>query len=83
MIQKVTELTKRIHVTIPDSLALAIEKEYHRLHQELIKMKEAGIYPKGKRLTQTSVRAVVIELGLEHMKELDYDQFEQHSKEHK
>lgn len=76
-------MTKRIHVTIPDWLALGIEKEYHRLHQELIKMKDAGIYPKGERLTQTSVRAVVIELGLEQMKQLNYEQFEQHSKTHK
>lgn len=69
-------LTKRIHVTIPDSLVLAIEEEYHRIHQELLKLKRSGRYPKSKRLTQTMIRTVVIKLGLKEFKEINYEQFE-------
>lgn len=69
-------MTKKVHVTITESEALAIETEYHRLHQELLERKKAGLESKRKKLTETMVRKAAIKLGLKRLKTLTYEEFE-------
>ena len=70
-------MTKKVHVTISDSLLLEVEEQFHRLHQQLLKMKVSGARSKRKKFTLTMVREVAMSLGLEKLKELDYLQFEE------
>lgn len=52
-----------------------VETEYHRLHQELLKLKRSGIIPKSRRIREVDVFRVAIKLGLDTMNNLTYEQF--------
>jgi len=67
---------KPIHVTIDSELALTIETEYHRLHQELLHLKRLGARSKRYKFTQKMVREVGFRVGIEKLKELTFEQFE-------
>lgn len=68
-------MTKK-HIVVKSSDSFKIEEEYHRLHQELLKLKREGRYPKNLRFTETMVQRVVVALGVEEVEKLSYIEFE-------
>jgi len=72
---------KPVHITITSELALTMETEYHRLHQELLKLKRTGARPKRYKFTQKMVREVGFRIGIEKLKILTFEQFEHFHKE--
>jgi len=61
----------------------AIEAEYYRLGQELLKLKQQGHVAKHIKLRKTKVKRLVIAIGLPKLKTLSYLEFADLCKQHK
>jgi len=67
----------RLDLTVDAKLALAIETEQHRLHQELLRLKREGKKPQSTTVTERQVTRVALILGLDALKRLNFEEFEE------
>jgi hypothetical protein len=51
---------------------MEIEREFARLHQELLKLKDVGVRPKKEKIFMTDVNNVAMSVGMARLRTLSY-----------
>ena len=74
---------KRLDLNVSEEMKLAIEDEFHRLHQLQLKLRHQGKRPKAERMiTVPQVTRLIISLGLEAIHAMSYEAFEAQCRTH-
>ena len=60
---------------LKEEIDFELEQEVHRLDQEMIKLKRAGVISKKRKLLKSDVRNLAMIIGIEKLKTLSYQEF--------
>lgn len=64
-----------------NQLEFLVEKEFHRLHQQFLKLQELGLIPKSRKLKRSNVKFLALIIGITELEKLTYEDFEKKLKE--
>ena len=61
---------------VKEDLSLIVETQYHRLHQELLRLKTSGRIPKGRKIHIQDVENVAVKVGIAKLSAINYLEYE-------